>query len=89
MSVNPEDCRRSVWAEWAERKKTNEPILLGDFRKTCAYCAHCDWIKVGKTNEFFCHRLINGERVTVDMTGRTPEECKKFELRRKYAKNES
>ena len=92
MSVNPEECRPRSWAEWAERKRTNKPDLLGKIEKNCYFCAHCTWINVGKTNRFrgvdelFCHRVINGgKRVTVDITGRVPEDCVHFELRSKYA----
>ena len=94
MSVNPEECRRSGWAEWAERKKTNNVHLLGENAQNCKNCAHCTWITVGKTNHFpgvdeiYCHRKIGGERVTVDLTGAMPENCNHF-CRRKYAKNES
>ena len=88
MSGNPEECRPRSWAEWAERKRTNASILLGDFEKNCRFCAHCTWITVGKTNEFYCHRRYGDRRVVLDMTGRVPEDCVHFELRSKYAEKQ-
>ena len=89
MSVNSSECRRTVWVDWAERKKTNKPKLLGEIRKNCPFCAHCTWIVVDKTNEFYCHRVNNnGLRAVVDVTGNVPEECEHFNVRSKYAANE-
>lgn len=84
----------SEWTAWEKRKRTNKANLLGKFSENCAFCAHCTWVIVGKTNifpgmnEYFCHRVYaDGMRVTVDMTGRVPEKCEHFELRSKYATN--
>ena len=85
---NSEGSRPTVWTEWEKRKRTNQSNLLGKIRKTCEFCAHCTWLIVGKTNEFYCKRVFsNGVRVTVDMTGRTPEDCEHFNVRSKYAAN--
>ena len=85
MSVNYEESRPASWAEWEKRKRTNKPNLLVKIRETCEFCAHCTWLIVGKTNEFYCHRMYkNGVRVVVDMTGRVPEECEHFSIRSKY-----
>ena len=90
MSGKYEERARESWAEWEKRKRTNKPKLLGKFRKSCEFCAHCTWVLVGKTNEFYCHRVYNdGRRVTIDMTGKIPEECDHFDLRSKYESNES
>lgn len=89
MSGNYEECRRTGWQEWAERKKSKNEKLLVKIAQNCEFCAHCDWIIVGKTNEFYCHRVYdNGLRVVVDMTGRMPEECEHFNVRSKYAAND-
>ena len=85
MSGNHEECRPGTWADWEKRKRTNSPKLLGNFAKNCQFCAHCTWLTVGKTNEFYCHRSYGDKRVVLDMTGKLPEECEKFELRSVYA----
>ena len=87
MSQIYEERRPTAWEAWEKRKRTNKPELLGKIRKTCECCGHCTWLQVGKTNEYYCHREYNnGMRVTVDMTGRMPENCEHFNVRSKYAK---
>lgn len=86
MSVISEGSRPTIWTEWEKRKGTKEPKLLGKIRKNCEFCGHADWLIVGKTNEFYCHRVYsNGVRVVIDMTGRMPEDCEHFIVRSKYA----
>jgi hypothetical protein len=89
---NYEECRPTEWEEWKKRKETNKSKLLVKIEKNCKFCAHCDWINVGKTihfsgfDEFYCHRNYGGKRVTViDMTGHVPENCEHFDVRSMYA----